>query len=191
MMKDMKSVPQISVEESGVVRFIEATPLQENQERLSIMEKATNEVIGRLEDASNSSDSQGLFTMAISYNDKVFFAGVADSESFNNTYDYIRKSLEFMFEAVNNRTRERNYFKKYAELLMGEISDEEFSKEIEKHESLYVVQPYIEATKSDIKLALSLVENGGLMDVDSLDDIADLFSFKYLSVKKMMSALQG
>lgn len=191
MMKDMKSVPQISVEENGVVRFIEATPLQENQERLSIMEKATNEVIGRLEDASNSSDSQGLFTMAISYNDKVFFAGVADSESFNNTYDYIRKSLEFMFEAVNNRTRERNYFKKYAELLMGEISDEEFSKEIEKHESLYVVQPYIEATKSDIKLALSLVENGGLMDVDSLDDIADLFSFKYLSVKKMMSALQG
>lgn len=191
MTKDMKSVPQISAEENGVVRFIEVTPLQENQERLSVMKKATNEVIGRLEDASNSSDSQGLFTMAISYNDKVFFAGVADSESFNNTYDYIRKSLEFMFEAVNNRTRERNYFKKYAELLMGEISDEEFSKEIEKHESLYVVQPYIEATKNDIKLALSLVENGGLMDVESLDDIADLFSFKYLSVKKMVNALQG
>ena len=127
MTKDMKSVPQISAEENGVVRFIEVTPLQENQERLSVMKKATNEVIGRLEDASNSSDSQGLFTMAISYNDKVFFAGVADFESFNNTYDYIRKSLEFMFEAVNNRTRERNYFKKYAELLMGEISDEEFS----------------------------------------------------------------
>lgn len=191
MTKDMKSVPQISAEENGVVRFIEVTPLQENQEQLSVMKKATNEVIGRLEDASNSSDSQGLFTMAISYNDKVFFAGVADSESFNNTYDYIRKSLEFMFEAVNNRTRERNYFKKYAELLMGEISDEEFSKEIEKHESLYVVQPYIEATKNDIKLALSLVENGGLMDVESLDDIADLFSFKYLSVKKMVNALQG
>ena len=191
MTKDMKSVPQISAEENGVVRFIEVTPLQENQERLSVMKKATNEVIGRLEDASNSSDSQGLFTMAISYNDKVFFAGVADFESFNNTYDYIRKSLEFMFEAVNNRTRERNYFKKYAELLMGEISDEEFSKEIEKHESLYVVQPYIEATKNDIKLALSLVENGGLMDVESLDDIADLFSFKYLSVKKMVNALQG
>lgn len=187
----MKSVPQISAEENGVVRFIEVTPLQENQERLSVMKKATNEVIGRLEDASNSSDSQGLFTMAISYNDKVFFAGVADFESFNNTYDYIRKSLEFMFEAVNNRTRERNYFKKYAELLMGEISEEEFSKEIEKHESLYVVQPYIEATKNDIKLALSLVENGGLMDVESLDDIADLFSFKYLSVKKMVNALQG
>ena len=96
-----------------------------------------------------------------------------------------------MFECVNNRTRERNDFKKYAELLMGEISDEEFSKEIEKHESLYVVQPYIEATKNDIKLALSLVENGGLMDVESLDDIADLFSFKYLSVKKMVNALQG
>ena len=130
--------------------------------------------------------------MAISYSsNKILFAGVADPESFALTYGSILKSLDLLSDAVNNRTRERNYFKKYVELLMGDITEEEFAREIEENESLYVVQPYREASKYDLRLALDLVENGGLMDVDSIDDMADLFSFKYQSVKHVINAIRG
>lgn len=147
---------------------------------------------GQLADTSNPSDSKGIMTMAITYGkDKVFFAGVANAELFGTTYDYFTKSLNLLLEAVNNRTRERNYFKLYAENLMGEVSDEDFERELEEHEDLYVVRPYREATRRDLYISSYLAEHGELMDVHSVDDIAELFSFKYQSVRKELEALQG
>lgn len=49
------------------------------------------------------------------------------------------ESIESLTRAVNNRTRERNYFRLYSEMLDGTISDEEFDRQIEDHEDLYVV----------------------------------------------------
>lgn len=184
--------------------YVQRIPVTENRAARSLEAKAfwepgstpvltiDNGLVERAERASIPNESNGILKMAFSYkNGKVFFMGVADTESFELTYGSIMKALDLLSDAVNNRTRERNYFKKYAELLMGDITEDEFAHEIEENESLYVVQPCREASISDLRLALDLVENGSLMDVDSIDDMADLFSFKYQSVKKVINAIRG
>lgn len=184
--------------------YIQRLPVAENTAARSIEAKAFWEpgsapvltidegMVGKAERASVPNESNGVLKMAFSYKDgKVFFMGVADPDSFELTYGSIMKALDLLSDAVNNRTRERNYFKKYVELLMGDITEDDFAREIEGNESLYVAQPYREASKADLRLALDLVENGNLMDVDSIDDMADLFSFKYLSVKNVINAIRG
>ena len=53
---------------------------------------------------------------------KVAFAGVTNKANFFNisTADRLK---ELMTRAVNNRTRERNYFKLYCEMLDGNITE--------------------------------------------------------------------
>lgn len=183
-------VQRVPVAENKAARSIEARAFWEpGSSPVLTVEKG---IVGRLEKASIPNESNGVLKMAFSYRDgKVFFMGVADPESFELTYGSIMKALDLLSDAVNNRTRERNYFKKYVELLMGDITEDEFAREIESNEQLYVAQPYREVSISDLRLALDLVENGGLMDVDSIDDMVDLFSFKYQSVKKVINAIRG
>lgn len=175
--------------ENTAIRFVEAPPLVEFCVKKPFVKAKGGEEVHSA-NTSNPADSKGVFAMAMSsMGGKVLFAAVADEESFRATYNYFTKSLSLLAEAVNNRTRERNYFKKYTELLLGEISEEEFDQEIENNESLYVVQPHIDATLSDISLAALLVENADIMDIDSIDDIADIFSFKYQSVARELKLL--
>lgn len=86
--------------------------------------------------------------------------------------------------AVNNRTRERNYFKKYVELLEGTISDEDFDKAIEDNEDDYVIQEDKEPTLEDVRCVLEMAPE--LKDVDSVEDLASLFSFKPNSMQKCL-----
>lgn len=111
------------------------------------------------------------------------FAGVVRNEVFfvDGITDNIK---ELLVTAVNNRTRERNYFKKYVELLEGTISDDEFDKAIEDNEDDYVIPEDKEPTLEDVQCVLEMAPE--LKDVDSVEDLASLFSFKPNSMQKCL-----
>lgn len=111
------------------------------------------------------------------------FAGVVRNEVFfvDGITDNVK---ELLVTAVNNRTRERNYFKKYVELLEGTISDDEFDKTIEDNEDDYVISEDKEPTLEDVQCVLEMAPE--LKDVDSVEDLASLFSFKPNSMQKCL-----
>lgn len=92
------------------------------------------------------------------------------------------KALNLLVRAVNNRTRERNYFKKYCELLDNEISEEEFDNEISNNEDEYVVPAGVDAPTDDVQTALCLSQL--LKGIGSTDDFMSLFSFTDKSVER-------
>lgn len=113
--------------------------------------------------------------------DRVTFAGVVNEAKFFSisTADRLK---ELMTRAINNRTRERNYFKLYSEMLDGDISEEEFDKEIEQNEDKYLIKQDKDASVEDIEVALEV--SPSLMDVTSPDDMAEVFSFSEKSMQK-------
>lgn len=129
-------------------------------------------------------DSENLKMVAVSDGDYTAFVGVADNKAMNMVTSMDRMS-QLLIRAVNNRTRERNYFRLYNQLLEKEITDEEFDKEIDDHENDYVVSNNEEADMNDIKIALSLCPH--LKDVKDVDDMADLFSFSDNSIRKSLA----
>lgn len=93
-----------------------------------------------------------------------------------------------LLNAVNNRTRERNYFRLYSELLENSITEEFFNTELEKNEKKYVVSESEVPTKEDVRLALMLTEN--LMDVNDSEDLASLFSFRSNELEKLLKEIE-
>ena len=87
-----------------------------------------------------------------------------------------------MTRAINNRTRERNYFKLYCNMLAGDITEEEFDKEIEENEDNYIIKQNKDASVEDIEVALEV--SPAIMDVASPDDMAEVFSFSEKSMQK-------
>ena len=122
----------------------------------------------------------------ISVNNGVYtaFAGVATNKLVNFISSLDRAS-QLLVRAVNNRTRERNYFRKYCELLENEITEEEFDRENDEHEDEYVIANTEEADADDIRLALSLCPY--LKDVQDVDAMADIFSFNERSIRESIA----
>lgn len=87
--------------------------------------------------------------------------------------------------AINNRTRERNYFKLYSSLLRGDISDDDFDEEIDKNEDDYVVPAGVDADLTEIEFALQVTPK--LKNVETTDDFMALFSFNDKSVHKYIA----
>lgn len=113
--------------------------------------------------------------------DRVTFAGVANKARFFSisTADRLK---ELMTRAINNRTRERNYFKLYCDMLGGNITEDEFDKEIEQNEDKYIIKQDCDASIEDIEVALEV--SPSIMDVKSPDDMAEIFSFSEKSMQK-------
>ena len=124
--------------------------------------------------------NEHVTAVSLSEGGNTIFAGVARSEYFEGVST--RRANELLIRAVNNRTRERNYFRKYVELLEGEINEEDFDREIEENEDEYVVSTNEEASIDDIKIALGLQPY--LKDVNDVEDMADIFSFSDKSIRK-------
>ena len=116
--------------------------------------------------------------------DRIAIAGTVNKAMFFNisTADRLK---ELMTRAINNRTRERNYFKLYCDMLDGNITEEEFDKEIEENEDRYVIKQNQDASVEDMEVALEV--SPLLMDVKSPDDMAGVFSF---SEKSMQTCIQ-
>lgn len=127
--------------------------------------------------------SEGKHIIAIQNGDSETYAvaGVMKkTELFN--IDLTERLKKILIRAVNNRTRERNYFKLYCEMLDGIITEEDFDKEIDSHEDKYVINQNEDASIEDIELALEIYPD--LMDVKDPNDMAEVFSFSDKSMQK-------
>lgn len=129
-------------------------------------------------------DNGNVKMLSVSNGVQTAFVGVAENKALNMVTSIDRMS-QLLIRAVNNRTRERNYFRLYNQLLEKEITEEEFDKEIDEKEDEYVVSNNEEADKNDIEIALALCSY--LKDVKDVDDMADLFSFNDASIRKSLA----
>lgn len=126
-------------------------------------------------------DGSSVIAIQDNNRDRVTFAGVANKARFFSisTADRLK---ELMTRAINNRTRERNYFKLYCDMLGGNITEDEFDQEIEQNEDKYIIKQDCDASIEDIEVALEV--SPSIMDVKSPDDMAEIFSFSEKSMQK-------
>ena len=128
----------------------------------------------------------GITATAIVGQDITVFAGAATTSAFTRTLIGQDNRLEDLYvRAINNRTRERNYFKLYSSLLRGDISDDDFDEEIDKNEDDYVVPAGVDADLTEIEFALQVTPK--LKNVETTDDFMALFSFNDKSVHKYIA----
>ncbi len=126
-------------------------------------------------------DGSSVIAIQDNNKDRVTFAGVANKARFFSisTADRLK---DLMTRAINNRTRERNYFKLYCDMLGGNITEDEFDREIEQNEDKYIIKQDCDASIEDIEVALEV--SPSIMDVKSPDDMAEIFSFSEKSMQK-------
>lgn len=126
--------------------------------------------------------SNGIEVSAVSNGTQTAFTGIADNDVFKKTFNDDQTQL--LLKAVNNRTRERNYFRLYSQFLDNEITAEEFEKEIDDHEHLYVVDTSDSPSEVELSTASKLAKH--ILSVDSLDDFFSLFSFSEEKAVKLL-----
>lgn len=122
--------------------------------------------------------------------DNIIFAGITSGTAvFDRMIGMDQSEMyELMTKAVNNRTRQRNYFRLYSELLEGSISEKEFYKFIEENEDDYVIDGNEKPTVEKIKKALYLASH--IKDVKTSEDISNLFSFDSIETDKCLLELE-
>ena len=121
----------------------------------------------------------------------VVFSGVSEGMSVINRMigtDY-SVMLDLLTRAVNNRTRQRNYFQLQSSMLEGVISEDEFYKKIEENEDDYVVEEMEQPSLERVYEALFLSQN--IKDVNNSEDFATLFSFDSISIDKELEKLEN
>lgn len=120
---------------------------------------------------------EGIVVKVIRGDETTQFAGIAENNVLTEAVGALtRVSEEMLINAVNNRTRERNYYKLYTRLLENEITDEEFDKEIDDNPDDYVVPIDKIPTEQEFYEAIRL--SGKIKDVYTQGDMESLFSFK-------------
>jgi hypothetical protein len=124
-------------------------------------------------------------------NGNIFFAGISQGSSVISRMvgaDYA-EMVELLTRAVNNRTRQRNFFRLQNNLLEGIISEDDFYKEIEEKEDEYVVEE--KESPSPERLCHAMILSQGIKDVQNSEDLSTLFSFSSevtdLELKKIES----
>lgn len=95
-----------------------------------------------------------------------------------------QRLLELSASAINNRTRERNFFRLSEQLSSGEISEDEYERELDEREDEYVIKCNVRPSVLDLKIAASLAPH--LMDVEDTDDLAVLFSFEEAAIRRYL-----
>lgn len=139
-------------------------------------------------DVSNRNNAQ-WHILVQEDNDITHFAGVGPTASIQGFFTrivHVDRLSELLIRAVNNRTRERNYFKKLVEFFQDEITEEEFDKEIEENENEYVITTNEIPTREDLALACEVSKY--IKDVKDVDDFSALFSFNQESMIKEIEA---
>lgn len=111
------------------------------------------------------------------------FVGVSPNNEFFHRFNDTPISL--LTIAVNNRTRERNYFRLYSQYLNQEISEEEFEHEIERNENLYVLDCSKNPTRNEFETAYLLAKD--IIGVENTDDFLSLFSFSEDQTHKLLA----
>ena len=86
-----------------------------------------------------------------------------------------QRFIDLVVNAINNRTRERNFSRLGEQLASGEITEEEYERALDENEDDYVIKCDVKPSEMDIKMAASLAPK--IMDLEDTDDLAVLFSF--------------
>jgi predicted nucleotidyltransferase component of viral defense system len=93
-------------------------------------------------------------------------------------------AIELLIKAVNNRTRERDYFRLYCEMLDSSITEEEFDEKIKSNGDDYVINESDEPDEAKIKIALKLIKH--INGINSIDDFTSLFSFNPKKIETIL-----
>lgn len=129
----------------------------------------------------------GNIQMAIYHgNDVTRFAGIAKTKYFFRPM-VPAEEVDLLVRGFNNRTRERNYFKLYCQLLSREITEEDFDREIEEHENLYVVEAPENAEPEEVCSAICLTER--LIGIETTDDFTSVFGIDDKSIENYVKLI--
>lgn len=96
---------------------------------------------------------------------------------------FAEEAIELLLKAVDNRTKERDYFRLYCDLLDDSITEEDFDRNINEHMDEYVVKEDIDPDMDRLQIALELAKR--IRNTDSVEDLASLFSFKLDKIKAL------
>lgn len=119
-------------------------------------------------------------------NEVTRFAGIAKTEFFFRPM-VPSKEVDLLVRGFNNRTRERNYFKLYCQLLNNEITDDEFDKEIEENEEFYVVDAGDSVLPEEVCAAVCLTDR--LIGIETTDDFTSAFGIDDDSIKNYVKLI--
>lgn len=122
-----------------------------------------------------SLNSDKLHMEALQIDSVTAFVGVASTNAFYDLFP-TKALADLLIRGFNNRTRERNYYRLYSSLLQGDISDDDFDKEIESNPDRYVIPMNGDSSQESISTALHVVPQ--LMDINTAGDFESAFSFK-------------
>lgn len=182
-----KKVPEICVSKNPYICRTMDTMIYEISEPAVVEENPhlTTEV-QYLRFSSNMEDGQ--FNMLVKeekISERVYSISGASTHSMLNVIgkSLFDKVVAMMTEAVNNRTRQMNYFRLYSEFLEGQITEDEFGKELQENEDEYILQEQHVPSKDDAILALNLSRK--IKNVTTTEDLALLFSFDVNSLEKL------
>lgn len=134
-----------------------------------------NCVMNTVEIPSNSPHMKTHLTLSISSENE--FMDIISGKTAEEVVD-------MLFKAVNNRTRERNYFQLYCNLLDGSITEREFDETIANREDDYIIDESESPSVNKVSLALSLSRK--IKDVNSITDLSSLFSFNPNSLENLV-----
>lgn len=116
-----------------------------------------------------------------------FFFGSYKGDSLTTVFNSFvpQTTIELLFQAVNNRTVERNYFRLYSQLLEGTISEEFFDQEIANNEDDYVIVTDKRPSFEDLRTALLLATK--IKDINNSTDLSTAFSFSPDETDKLLT----
>ena len=144
---------------------------QENPKPSVIVSSSSNVNVEVLE-----INGQGVGLRVEKHPEVTLFAGYAENEKFKQLMTRSRMREKLLLAAVNNRTRERNYYLLYSRLAGGEITEEEFDSLLENNPDDYVVTADVKPTVEEFEEAYAL--SAKIKDADTVGDIETLFSFE-------------
>lgn len=139
--------------------------------------------VGQMKDGSFIAVRQGE-------QENVVFAGISQGSKVINRMigvDYAEMK-ELLTRAVNNRTRQRNFFQLQNSLHEGLITEEEFYKTLEENEDKYVVEELESPGVDRIEHALYLSQD--IIDVNNSEEFANLFSFNSATSDRELQKLE-
>ena len=124
--------------------------------------------------------------IAVRNQEDTFFAGHTTNGVLSSWImgDIPQRVIDLAVKAINNRTRERNFYRLGEQLALGEISEEEYDHILEEHEDDYIIKCDFKPSEMDMKVAAHLAPK--IIDVKDTDDLAVLFSFDESEIKNYL-----
>lgn len=118
--------------------------------------------------------------------DVKIFTGVCLGDGFvrRMTVESSQVIIDTLVQAINNRTKERNYFRLLSKLYSGETTEDEFESTINDNEGEFVVKMDKKPSMEELQVAFSASKD--IMDVETTDDLCSLFSFSPYEFQKVI-----